>query len=69
MFLGYLVGISAAGYIPLAMKFNSLSWAQFGPFVFQTSRLLHYLVYFLMGIAVGAYGIERAGAALAALGN
>jgi len=26
---------------------------------FQTSRLLHYLVYFLMGLAVGAYGIER----------
>ena len=58
-FLEYLVGISAAIYIPLAVKFSPLSWTQFGPFAFQTSRLLHYLVYFLMGIAVGAYGIER----------
>lgn len=58
-FLGYLIGISAAVYIPVAMKFNPLSWTQFGPFAFQTSRLLHYLVYFLTGIAVGAYGVER----------
>ena len=58
-FLGYLVGISAAVYIPLAMQFNPLAWTQFGPFAFQTSRLLHYLVYFLIGIAVGAYGIEH----------
>ena len=58
-FLGYLIGISATVYVPLAMKFNPLSWVQFGPFAFQTSRLLHYLVYFLMGISVGAYGIER----------
>ncbi len=58
-FLGCLVGISAAVYVPLAVRFNPLSWFQFGPLAFQTSRLLHYLVYFLMGIAVGAYGIER----------
>lgn len=58
-FLGYLIGISAAVYIPLAVHFNPLAWTQFGPLAFQTSRLLHYLVYFLMGIAVGAYGIQR----------
>src|SRR5262249_39722114 len=58
-FLGYLIGLSAAVYIPLAVKFNPLAWTQIGPFTFQTSRILHYLVYFLMGVAVGAYGIER----------
>lgn len=58
-FLAYLIGISAAVYIPVSMKFNPLSWTQFGPFAFQTSRLLHYLVYFLIGISVGAYGVER----------
>ena len=58
-FLGYLIGISAAVYIPMAVRFNPLAWTQFGPFAFQTSRVLHYLVYFLTGIAVGAYGIER----------
>ena len=58
-FLGFVIGVSAGAYIPLAMKFNPLSWTQFGPFAFQTSRLFHYLVYFLIGISVGAYGIER----------
>ena len=59
LFLGYLIAISAAVYIPMAMKFTGLTWTQFGPFTFQTARLLHYLVYFLMGVSVGAYGIER----------
>lgn len=58
-FLGYLVGISAGVYIPMSMKFSGLSWTQFGPFTFQTARLLHYLVYFFMGVSLGAYGIER----------
>jgi peptidoglycan/LPS O-acetylase OafA/YrhL len=58
-FLGCLICVSAAAYIPLAMKFNPLSWTEFGPFAFQTSRVLHYLVYFLAGTSLGAYGLER----------
>ena len=58
-FFACLLGISAVVYIPLAMKFNPLAWTQFGPFSFQTSRVVHYLAYFLMGISLGAYGIER----------
>jgi len=58
-FLRYLIGISTIVYLPLAIKFSPISWTQFGPLTFQTSRVLHYLAYFLMGIAVGAYGIER----------
>lgn len=58
-FLGCLICLSAAAYIPLAMKFNPLSWTEFGPFAFQTSRVLHYLVYFLAGTLLGAYGLER----------
>ena len=58
-FLAFLIGISAAAYVPLAMKVSPLAWTQFGPFAFQTARLLHYLVSFLMGISIGAYGIER----------
>jgi hypothetical protein len=58
-FLGYLIGVSAAVYIPLATTFTPFSWTQFGPLAFQTSRILHYLVYFLIGISLGAYGIER----------
>jgi peptidoglycan/LPS O-acetylase OafA/YrhL len=59
VFFGVLVGASAAAYIPLALIFNPFSWSTFGPFFFQTSRLLHYLVYFLLGAGVGAYGVDR----------
>lgn len=59
VFFGLLVAVSAAAYLPLALAFNPFSWTAFGPFFFQTSRLLHYAVYFLAGIAVGAYGLER----------
>jgi peptidoglycan/LPS O-acetylase OafA/YrhL len=57
-FAGLMVA-SAIAYIPMEYIFNGLAWASFGPFTFQTSRLLHYAVYFLAGIAVGAFGIER----------
>jgi glucan biosynthesis protein C len=30
-----------------------------GPIAFQPSRPLHYLVYFLAGVAVGTYGLDR----------
>jgi peptidoglycan/LPS O-acetylase OafA/YrhL len=56
---GALIAISAAVYIPMAMVFNALQWTTFGPFAFQTSRILHYLAYFAIGISAGIYGIER----------
>ena len=59
LFFAILVAISAAVYIPLAAIFNPLGWSAWGPFTFQTSRGLHYLVYFLMGAGVGAYGLSR----------
>jgi Acyltransferase family len=59
LFFGALVALSAAVYIPLAIVFNPFAWADFGPFFFQTSRGLHYLLYFLLGAGVGAYGPER----------
>jgi Acyltransferase family len=58
-FLLLLTGISAAVYVPMALMYGSMSWTSIGPFQFQTSRPLHYAVYFLAGIAVGAYGIDR----------
>ena len=58
-FFGSLVALSAAAYVPLAVIFNPLAWAAFGPFFFQTSRILHYFVYFLLGAGVGAYGLQR----------
>jgi len=54
-----IVVLSAVAYIPLAIKLNPGYWSSFGPFSFQTSRVLHYLVYFLMAVGVGAYGLQR----------
>jgi hypothetical protein len=58
-FFGILVALSAAVYVPMAVIFNPFAWASFGPFFFQTSRILHYFVYFLLGAGVGAYGLQR----------
>ena len=46
-------------YIPLALIFTSGAWAAWGPFTFQTSRILHYLAYFLIGVGIGASGVDR----------
>ena len=59
VFFGLLVAASGVAYIPLALAVNPFSWSSFGAFVFQTSRGLHYLVYFLLGAGVGAYGLDR----------
>jgi peptidoglycan/LPS O-acetylase OafA/YrhL len=58
-FFAILLGASAAAYIPLALVFNPFRWTEFGPFFFQTGRILHYLVYFLIGVGIGAGGLER----------
>ena len=53
-----LLAVSALAYVPMALNFGPLAWTGVGPFVFQTSRLLHYAVYFLAGIIIGAHGVE-----------
>ena len=57
----YLIvaAVSAVTYIPIAIRFGADSWSMFGPFFFQTSRLLHYLAYFLVAIGVGATAMSR----------
>jgi len=54
-----LAAVSAVAYIPMEFFFNPFAWATFGPFFVQTSLVLHYLVYFLAGAGVGAFGLER----------
>jgi hypothetical protein len=56
-FFGLLLLLSAAAYIPVALAFTPYRWSAFGPFTFQTARILHYLLYFLVGIGVGAHGL------------
>ncbi len=59
VFFAALVAVSALVYIPMALLFTPLAWTGFGPFAFQTSRIVHYFVYFLMAIGVGAIGLNR----------
>jgi len=59
IFLGALLLFSALAYIPLALLFGPASWFQAGPFAFQLSRPLHYVLYFFAGAMIGACGIER----------
>ena len=58
-FFGALVAVSALVYVPLALAYSPWQWTSYGPFSFQISRALHYLVYFFAGCAVGAYGLDR----------
>jgi glucans biosynthesis protein C len=57
-FLG-LVTASALAYVPLALIFTPWDWSNHGPFAIQLSRPLHYAVYYLAGLGVGAFGFER----------
>ena len=57
-FIGLLV-ISTVAYLPMVLIFGPFQWIGIGPFVVQASRVLLYLVYFLAGTIVGAYGIDR----------
>jgi peptidoglycan/LPS O-acetylase OafA/YrhL len=58
-FFSTLVIASAVAYVPLSLVVNPMYWSWFGPFFVQTGRIIHYFVYFLAGIAVGAYGLDR----------
>ena len=51
--------LSAIAYAPLAMAFSAWDWTFLGPFSFQLSRPLHYLLYFFAGIALGSHGLDR----------
>lgn len=57
--LALLIGLSAVGYFPMAFAFGPMAWTSVGPFAFQTSRILHYLAYFVVGIGIGAAGIDQ----------
>jgi glucans biosynthesis protein C len=58
-FFVVLVTISALAYVPLMLAFSPFAWVNIGPIGFQPSRPLHYLVYFLAGVAIGTAGLDR----------
>lgn len=54
-----VIAVTAAVYLPMVFVFGPDTWTSFGPFAFQTSRILYYAAWFAVGIAVGMQGIER----------
>jgi glucan biosynthesis protein C len=58
-FLAGFMLASVLAYVPLALIFGPTEWFHRGPFAFQLSRPLHYVLYFFAGAAIGACGIER----------
>ncbi|EJL36195.1 acyltransferase family protein [Caulobacter sp. AP07] len=54
-----LVAASALAYVPLNMVLPFGHWTMEGPFLVQTGRTGHYLVYFLAGLAFGAAGVGQ----------
>lgn len=54
-----LTTLSAIAYVPLAIVFSAWDWTFLGPFSFQLSRPLHYLLYFFTGAALGSHGLDR----------
>lgn len=54
-----LIAASAAAYVPMALAFGPVRWSAVGPFAVQTSRVIHYAVYFVVGLGLGAAGLER----------
>ena len=58
-FMVALGTISALIYVPLMLVYSPFAWTNVGPVAFQPSRLLHYFVYFLAGVAVGGHGLDR----------
>jgi surface polysaccharide O-acyltransferase-like enzyme len=43
----------------MVTAFGPMHWTTVGPFSVQTARVLHYLLYFIVGVAIGASGADR----------
>src|SRR5436853_1229834 len=54
-----LVSVLALAYVPLASIYTPWQWVEFGPFGFQPGPAPQYILFFIAGLGVGAYGLER----------
>lgn len=59
MFLVALVVVSVIAYVPMLEHFGPSRWFAWGPMSVQASRVLLYLSYFVLGVCIGARGIDR----------
>lgn len=58
-FFWIVTAVSGIAFAPMALAFGPERWTARGPFMFQTSRLAHYAVWFSAGLYTGVYGINR----------
>jgi glucans biosynthesis protein C len=54
-----LVVLSAITYLPLSAIYTPWKWIAYGPFEVQGAMAPQYVLYFVAGLAVGAYGYHR----------
>jgi len=59
VFAGVLIALSFAAYLPMRIAFAPGVWGGLGPFRLEIVRAFWYLIYFGMGVAVGARGLDR----------
>ncbi len=54
-----IAAASAAVYVPVACAVDPMAWFSYGAFFVQITRAAHYLVYFTVGIGLGAVALDR----------
>jgi hypothetical protein len=54
-----VVCITALAYLPLSALYSPWYWAQIGPFEVQATFAPQYAIYFFVGLAIGAQGLDR----------
>ena len=57
-FLLIVFAITALVYVPMRMYFGPSYWFEYGPFSVQASRVMFYVLYFFIGVGIGAGGID-----------
>jgi surface polysaccharide O-acyltransferase-like enzyme len=55
----WLTVAAVLAYVPLALAFTPMAWAERGPLSIQFCRPLLYLVFYVAGLGVGAQGFDR----------
>ena len=59
LFAAALIGLSFAAYLPMRIAFEPGAWGGPGPFRLEVVRVFVYLLYFGMGVAIGARGLAK----------
>jgi surface polysaccharide O-acyltransferase-like enzyme len=59
LFFAALLAASIVAYVPLLLYFGAARWFTLGPTAIQASRILLYLLYFFVGVGIGAVSLDK----------